>query len=67
MSKMRVYELAKELGRDNKEIMNCLTENGMDVKSHMSVLEDAQVQTVRSQVPVKEAVKKCRNSTGSGR
>ena len=58
MSKMRVYELAKELGRDNKEIINCLTANGIEVKSHMSVLEEDQVQTVKRQVPVKEVVRK---------
>ena len=58
MSKMRVYELAKELGRDNKEIINCLTANGIEVKSHMSVLEEDQIQTVRRQVPVKEVVRK---------
>ena len=58
MSKMRVYELAKELGRDNKEIINCLTANGIEVKSHMSMLEDDQVQTVKRQVPVREVVKK---------
>ena len=58
MSKMRVYELAKELGRDNKEIINCLTANGIEVKSHMSVLEEDQIQTVKRQVPVKEVVRK---------
>ena len=58
MSKMRVYELAKELGRDNKDIINCLTANGVEVKSHMSVLEDDQVQTVRRQVPAREIVRK---------
>ena len=58
MSKMRVYELAKELGRENKEIMNCLTANGIEVKSHMSVLEEDQVQTVKRQVPAKEIVRK---------
>ena len=58
MSKIRVYELAKELGRDNKEIINCLTANGIEVKSHMSVLEEDQIQTVKRQVPVKEVVRK---------
>ena len=58
MSKMRVYELAKELGRDNKDVINCLTANGVEVKSHMSVLEDDQVQTVRRQVPARETVRR---------
>ena len=38
MSKIRVYELAKELGRDNKEIINCLTANGIEVKSPTELL-----------------------------
>ena len=58
MSKMRVYELAKELGRDNKDVINCLTANGIEVKSHMSVLEEDQIQTVKSQVPAREIVRK---------
>ena len=58
MSKMRVYELAKELGRENKDVINCLTANGIEVKSHMSVLEEDQIQTVKSQVPAREIVRK---------
>ena len=58
MSKMRVYELAKELGRDNKDVINCLTANGIEVKSHMSVLEEDQIQTVKSQVPAREIIRK---------
>ncbi len=40
MSKIRVHELAKELGKQNKEIMNFLTERGVSVASHMSMVED---------------------------
>ncbi|MDO4345269.1 MAG: translation initiation factor IF-2 N-terminal domain-containing protein, partial [Eubacteriales bacterium] len=50
MSKMRVHELARELGRTNKEIISFLTNKGMEVKSHMSMLEDDQVDLVRKNV-----------------
>ena len=36
MSKIRVHELAKELGKQNKDILNFLAEKGIEVKSHMS-------------------------------
>ena len=39
MSKIRVHELARELGRQNKEIMELLKAEGVDVKSHMSSVE----------------------------
>ena len=58
MSKMRVYELAKELGRDNKEIMGYLASNGVEVTSHMTMLDDQQVQMVRQNVPVRPAAPK---------
>ncbi len=37
--KIRVYELAKTLGIDNKELLGRLTELGIEVKSHMSTLD----------------------------
>ena len=30
MSKIRVHELAKELGRQNKEVIECLKSGGVD-------------------------------------
>ena len=36
MSKLRVYELAKLLGKSNKELLDILIDLGVDVKSHMS-------------------------------
>ena len=37
MAKIRVYELAKELGLDNKEILVKLRSLNIAVKTHMSV------------------------------
>ena len=44
----RVYELAKEIGVDNATLMKFLTDNNVEVKSHMSTLEDSAIAKVRS-------------------
>ncbi|MDO5539753.1 MAG: translation initiation factor IF-2 N-terminal domain-containing protein, partial [Eubacteriales bacterium] len=50
MSKMRVHELAKELGRTNREVITFLTDKGVEVKSHMSMLEEEQVSLVKKHI-----------------
>ena len=47
MSKSRVYELAKELNKSNKELLDFLKSKEIEVKNHMSSLSDEQVQMVR--------------------
>jgi translation initiation factor IF-2 len=46
MAKKRVYELAKDLGLSNKEMVEWLHAHEYDVKSHSSSLEDDQAQAV---------------------
>ncbi|SHF23580.1 translation initiation factor IF-2 [Desulforamulus putei] len=46
MAKKRVHELAKELNIENKDLINKLVEMGINVKSHMSALEDSDVQKI---------------------
>ncbi|OPY81873.1 MAG: Translation initiation factor IF-2 [Syntrophus sp. PtaU1.Bin005] len=46
MSKKRVYELARELGIDNKELISRLEKLGITVKSHSGTLEDNEVERV---------------------
>ncbi|OPY84444.1 MAG: Translation initiation factor IF-2 [Syntrophus sp. PtaU1.Bin208] len=46
MSKKRVYELARELGIDNKELISRLEKLGIAVKSHSGTLEDNEVDRV---------------------
>ena len=48
MAKIRVHELAKELDKSNKEVIEALTKNGVDVKSHMSNIEESDAAKVRS-------------------
>ena len=40
MAKIKVYELAQEIGVKSAEILTILKNKGIEVKSHMSVLED---------------------------
>jgi translation initiation factor IF-2 len=45
--KIRVHELAKELGLTNKEALDLALSLGIDAKSHSSSIEDAQADRVR--------------------
>ena len=47
MPKLRIHELAKELNIDNKSVMEFLKEKKIEVKSHMSTLEENQEAMVR--------------------
>ena len=45
--RIRVYELARELGLSNKETLDLCSALGIGVKSHSSSIEDAQADRVR--------------------
>ncbi|MCG8632401.1 MAG: translation initiation factor IF-2, partial [Desulfobacterales bacterium] len=47
MAKVRVYELAKDLNMTNKQLLNKMKELKIEVKSHMSSLEDSDVKTIK--------------------
>ena len=47
MSKIRVYELGKQLGKDNADILAILKENGVEIKNHMSSIDDDAVAIVK--------------------
>lgn len=48
MAKERIYEVAKELGIDNKVVVDKAKDLGFDVTNHMSSLEDSQVNQLKS-------------------
>jgi len=50
MAKIRVHELAKELGLPSKEMVDTLQKLGLDVKNHMSTMEDSQAVWVRKRL-----------------
>ena len=54
MTKMRVHELAKELGMDNKELLDILKNKNVDVKNHMSTLEDEVTEQIRREASAKK-------------
>ena len=47
MSKKRVYEIAKDLGVENKVVIDALKKHNVEVKSHMSTVEDSQVSMIK--------------------
>jgi translation initiation factor IF-2 len=61
MAKIRVHELAKELNIPSKEMVVTLQNLGLDVKNHMSTMEDSQASWVRKKLtepPIREDVQK---------
>ena len=57
---MRVHELARELNKDNKEVIDFLRSKDVEVKSHMSAVSDEHVEMVKAKfnptpAPVVEA------------
>lgn len=60
MSKLRIYELARELNRNSKEIIAVALELGLDVKNHMSTLEPDQITRVTKQIREPEPAAKPR-------
>ncbi|AKA69904.1 translation initiation factor IF-2 [Clostridium scatologenes] len=58
MSKIRVYELAKELGISSKELIGILSsEFGIEVKNHMGVIEDEDAELIKELFAEKEKEK----------
>ena len=47
MAKIKVYELAKELGVQSKEVLEFLSGKNIEVKNHMSALEENDANVVR--------------------
>jgi len=70
MAKMKVYELAKEIDKSSKEIVTFLVDKGIEVKNHMSVIDDNAIalikdtfggkaqEEVKKEEPKKEEAKK---------
>ena len=58
MSKMRIYELAKQIEKDNAEIVALLKEKGIDVKNHMSSIDDEAINIVKAAFGGKTEAKK---------
>ncbi|WP_270332400.1 translation initiation factor IF-2 [Streptococcus infantarius] len=46
MSKKRLYEIAKELGKSSKEVVEYAQELGLDVKSHSSSVDESEAKRI---------------------
>ena len=55
MSKLRVHELAKKLGVDNKEIVKALSDLGVKGKTHSSTIEDEAAEKIEKLLKKKTA------------
>lgn len=54
MAKIRVHELARELELPSKEMVSTLQDLGLDVKNHMSTMEESQASWVRKHLKEKD-------------
>ena len=50
MAKIRIYELARELNMTNKQLLEKLEELGIPVKSHMSSVEDPEIDSIKAKI-----------------
>ena len=58
MSKIRVREIAKELGKNNKEIMEVLEANGVEGKTAASNLDEEHVKLIKNHFAKDDSSKK---------
>ena len=58
MSKLRVYEIAKQIEKDSSEIIAKAKELGIEVKNHMSSLTDEDAQKIKDSFGATKAEKK---------
>ena len=63
MAKVKVHELAKELNIQSKEILQYLSEQNIEVKSHMSSIEDDVIRVVKKKFAKSEPVSGCATIT----
>ena len=53
LGKMKIHELAKEIDKTSKDIITVAQELGIEVKSHMSSLEDNEIKLVKEKLLAK--------------
>ena len=53
MSRMKIYEYAKKIDKQAKELVSILANNGVEVKSHMSIIDDKGIEIVNKHFGIK--------------
>jgi translation initiation factor IF-2 len=59
MAKLRVYELAKELAMESREVIHRLNKMGLELKNHMNIVDEEYANSLRNLVkpnPKKDSV-----------
>ncbi len=59
MSKKRIYELAKELNIDSKQIIDVLSKNGIKAGNHMSSIDESGINLVKASMKGASAQASC--------
>jgi len=57
MSKIKIHELAKKLNKQSKEIMDIANKLGIDIKSHLSTIEDDEAKKIEKELSGKKSEK----------
>ena len=57
LGKIKIYELAKELNLTSKEVMEKAKELSIEVKTHMSSIEESEAKKIKEQYSKKEVKK----------
>ncbi len=69
MKKVRIYDLSRELKRENKDILQICSELNIEVKSHSSSVTESQAKEIKQAVqkdsPTTSSLKKQPQSNGS--
>src|SRR3989339_1747130 len=67
MTKIRVYELAKEAEMENKDFVAALIDLGYAIKSHSSSLDDETAQDIRQRLGIGQTRTEEKRIQGAGR
>ncbi len=58
MGKVKIYEIAKELNMDNKDLIGIAKELGIEAKSHLSSIDEADAKKIKQKLNKKQTNKK---------
>ncbi len=57
MDKIKIHELAKKLNKSSKEILDIATKLGLEVKSHLSIIDEKDVKRIEKELTNKKTEK----------
>ena len=57
MGKIKIFEIAKEVGLTSKEIIKIANDLGIGVTSHLSAVDDEQASQIKSKVGIEKSQK----------